>query len=198
MHTKFIVVCGKDKGMGGFMNPPGHAEHTYSVIEVNVSGPNREQGSMSLSYAASDETPLVPAHVKADCKRILAAHPGEYTDAWERRCYPYWKNCYRDAERLEYGKPGTLIFPVPYYKLKPLMKQNTVGQIGQYSEEYLATQNAERTAHNDAEIARAAAIATPENHSAYLFIRSFFPDAKPRLDLIANPPDDYGKPEVSA
>ncbi len=189
MKTEFVIVR---EGMGGFVNPPGHAEHSYSVREFNVHGSRREYSSMSLAYAAGDETPWVPEHIKERCRRLLQKHPGEYIEEWERTVYSYFKTCYQDVERLEYGKPGTLIYPVPYYKLKPLLKQEG-GETPKYTREYLDAENGPRRKWNEEEIERAKRIAVPENHLAYVFIRKFFPEAKPRLDLIENPPDDYGK-----
>lgn len=146
--TTFMIVTGK--GMGGFLNPPGHAEHTQSVHEYER---GRDRGSMSLSYAAGDETTWVPADFKARCKQALADNPGQFTDEWERVVYSYFRNCYspdgvtRNTSNATIGKNVSL---------------------------------------------------PAEWHLAYMHVRHYFPDAKPRLDLIADLPKDYGTVNLDA
>lgn len=41
-------------GMGGFLNPPGHPEHTFSV-EIDLRRGKENRGTMSLSYAVDCE-----------------------------------------------------------------------------------------------------------------------------------------------
>ncbi len=122
-------------GMGGFMNPPGHAEHSYHVQE----GLGRNAGSMSLSYALTSD--YVPTAIKTQARQLLDANPGTYTPEWEESCYAYWRNCWSpDGSELSSDK---------------LIISST---------------------------------GDPERHGAYLHIKEYFSDAKPRLDLIANPP----------
>ncbi len=144
--TTYIIVL---EGMGNAFNPPGHAEHNYSLKEIER---GREVGFSSLSYAAGPETTWVPQDVKERCRKLLADNPGNFTDAWERECYAYWRNCYspdgidRNVSNLVISRDGSL---------------------------------------------------PPERHAAFLHVKSFFPEANPRLDLIQNPPA-YGKSENKA
>lgn len=85
-ETKFIIV---NSGMGGFLNPPNHAEHSYGVEEY-VNG--RSSGSMSLTSALEDV--YVSDEVKEEARRLLKENAGEFTEEWEHSCYNYFRNCY--------------------------------------------------------------------------------------------------------
>jgi len=106
---------------------------------------------------------------------------------WIADTYRHHKHCYVDVERPEYGRPGTLIFPVPDYKLK------TFRDDYRWSEEYRTALRNEIDAYNREEIDRAAAIAIPENHQAVRIIRKFYPEYQPEPELIANPPQQIAQ-----
>lgn len=108
--------------------------------------------------------------------------------AWIESTYRHFKHCYADVERPEYGKPGTLIYPVPDYKLKAIVGQQYSGETGKYSQQYLDAANEAVRIFNDGERTRAAAIAVPENHQAVRVIRRFYPEYQPEMDLISAPP----------
>lgn len=91
MKTRYTIV---HEGMGGFLNPPGHAEHSYSVREYNVHGPRREHGSSSLSYAAANAEAWGHPGIARAAARKLAEMPGTFTPEWEREVYAYFRNCY--------------------------------------------------------------------------------------------------------
>jgi hypothetical protein len=109
----------------------------------------------------------------------------ERTRLWIVSTYIYFNRCYQDSERLEHGKSGMLIFPVPNYKLKPFTDDP------RWNEEYRAAAKAEADAFNRMEIERATRIATPDNHKAVVTIRRFYPDYQPELDLISSPPNEH-------
>lgn len=82
----------RKQGMGGFLNPPGHADREYAVEEYDGT---ELIGAMSLSYAAGTGTGTwVPEDIKTRCRKLLAEMPGTYTDAWEREVYTYFAHCY--------------------------------------------------------------------------------------------------------
>lgn len=77
-------------GAGGFLNPPGQAEHNYSVQEYRG---GHAVGFMSLSYAA--ESDYLPSKVKLVARRKLESAQGNPTDeAWIQSVYNYFRNCY--------------------------------------------------------------------------------------------------------
>jgi len=87
------------EGMGGFLNPPGHPEHTMSV-ETDLRRRPWNRGSMSLQAAADAEW-LDPA-TRAEAKRHLTEfqqkklpldHP-EVVD-WRHQVLGYFKNCWK-------------------------------------------------------------------------------------------------------
>ena len=90
-------------GMGGFLNPPGHPEHTSSV-ETDLRRHPENRGAMSLSYAA--ECDYIDPAVRAEAKRKLAEWPGSKlpidsveVQAWIRQVLGYFKGCYRNPNR---------------------------------------------------------------------------------------------------
>ena len=146
MKTRYVIV---NEGMGGFLNPPGHAEHAYSVREYNVHGPEREQSSISLSYAAQHAIEWGHPGIARAAASKLAEQPGTFTPEWDRECYAYFANCYApDGVTRDVGK--------------------------------CEIRSGQTPALN------------PEWHLAYLHVRSFFPDARPNIALIENPPT-WGK-----
>lgn len=91
METKFSI---DNSGMGSFLNPPGHAEHDYSVVEKRVYGPKRDNeiGCYSLNYVL--ECNYIPENVKQEARQLLAENPGQFTTKWEHTIYNYFRNCY--------------------------------------------------------------------------------------------------------
>lgn len=76
-------------GMGGFLNPEGHAEHSWSISMVER---GRESGSMSLQGAIESE--WTPVEVKDIAKNLLAQNPGRITKTWIKSVYRYFRHCY--------------------------------------------------------------------------------------------------------
>ncbi len=101
--------------------------------------------------------------------------------AWIESTYARMRHCYAEADRPEYGKPGTLIYPLPDYKLKHFHDDPRFNDVWREAEQ---TRIREENAFEEN---RARAIATPENHQAVRLIRSFYPEYQPDLDLIENP-----------
>ena len=106
MNTKVKYISARintRRGMGGFLNPPGHPELTSSV-ETNLRRRLENRGSMSLSYAA--ECDYISPAVRAEAKRKLAewsanrlAIDSNEVQAWVRQVLGYFKGCYRNPDR---------------------------------------------------------------------------------------------------
>ena len=60
MNDKYYI---KNEGMGGFLNPPLHAEHSYSVESYN------RDTSMSLSYALTCD--YIPSNIQEKARSLL-------------------------------------------------------------------------------------------------------------------------------
>jgi hypothetical protein len=83
--TKKLV----NRGMGGFLNPPTHPEHEWSVIEIER---NREVGSMMLTLAA--EQSFQPAVDKLAAWVAPPLDSSEVQD-WISQVLGYFKGCYK-------------------------------------------------------------------------------------------------------
>ena len=87
-------------GMGGFLNPPTHPEHTHSV-ETDLRRRPEDRGRMSLSYAATCE--YLADETRAAAKRRLdewVAPPVDSPEiqAWIRRVLGYFAGCYKGPD----------------------------------------------------------------------------------------------------
>ncbi|MEK5036158.1 hypothetical protein MKY96_32435, partial [Paenibacillus sp. FSL R7-0302] len=85
--TKFVIV---NSGAAGFLNPPGHAEHNYSVRELSRN--NKEISSESLSSALINDS--IPEDIKNRAKMLLERFPGDFTEEWEHSVYNYFRCAY--------------------------------------------------------------------------------------------------------
>jgi hypothetical protein len=104
MNTTYIIDS--THGAGGFLNPPQHAEHNYSIIGKER---GREVESMSLSYAVTAE--YVPAHIRQRAQEILEQNPGVITEEWIISTYKYFGHTYSPdgiernvSKAIYYGK----------------------------------------------------------------------------------------------
>ena len=153
MEKRFICKDGAsnyylvNSGMGGFLNPPSHPEHTYSIQEFRG---GHECGSYSLSAAASEM--YLPAQVRGTAKGVLKRwKAGTPDSAWVHSVYNYFRHCYsKDGVSTNVNNGSTITF-------------------GKF------WGNAEQEADMP-----------PTHHLGYLYVKSFYPDHEPDLNLIAN------------
>jgi len=85
-----------NSGMGGFLNPPEHPEHFYSVKQF---GPDYFGGAFSMSLSSAVECDWLLDSVKAKAKAVLDQWikpelESEAVQDWICRCLGYFKNCY--------------------------------------------------------------------------------------------------------
>jgi hypothetical protein len=90
-------------GMGGFLNPPGHPEHTHSV-ETDLRRRPWNRSRMSLSAAVACEWLDTSTREAADWfLKSWQPLPIDHPDvvAWVRRVLGYFRSCYRNANLAE-------------------------------------------------------------------------------------------------
>jgi hypothetical protein len=122
----------------------------------------------------------VDTRLRALWQPLPIEHAG--VQVWIRHVYQHMAHCYRDEGALEYGRPATLIFPVPDYKLRRFVDDV------RFSNEWRALEHQKIDQENREIRERAAAIAIPANHQAVRWIQKFYPAHDPRVDLIEEPP----------
>jgi hypothetical protein len=91
------------EGMGGFLNPPGHPEHFYSV-QTDLRRRPENRGSMSLSAAAECE--WLDDFTRQQAKNKLESWEAKpLTDPevkeWVYQVLGYFKRCYRNPDHSE-------------------------------------------------------------------------------------------------
>jgi hypothetical protein len=95
--AKPLYIIRNDHGTGGFLAPPGHPSHFYSVEGYYggrikpVSGPDLIAG---LDYLLANEYGDVPADVKAQAQRIMDAAVLTCSEMWVRSVYGHFRNSY--------------------------------------------------------------------------------------------------------
>lgn len=181
-------------GSGCFMDAPGFP--SYFVQHVYTTrGDSPSRGAVAVIkfegvYRVIETAENWPKEGEAHERMRKLWQPlpldHERVRLWILTCYSYFGTCYADAERPEYGRPGTLIYPRPYYK------RETFRDDPRFSDAWREAEQARVAEVNRFEDERAARVAIPENHRAVLAIREFYPDYQPELDLIENRPNAYG------
>lgn len=92
-----------DSGSGGFLNPPGHPEHTQSV-ETDLRRRPENRGRMSLSGAVTADylPPVIRGRASGILKRWANENAGTEPDAaWVAQVLGYFRNCYRNPAAPE-------------------------------------------------------------------------------------------------
>ncbi|HYK70398.1 MAG TPA: hypothetical protein VEV45_20810 [Streptosporangiaceae bacterium] len=189
---------GKDAGSGSFLSPPGNAALSYSIYGYHSSGrgkprTNRSSGPdtiMSIESLAEDEGGYYPKASVERAKRIIAAAHAEMSELWVRSVYRYFNHSYspdgidRNVSNAVFWKPGD----EDEYKCSCRKvfdtQQALIGHIAgkrktlSFDPEFAAKMHHRETP---------AKPQPPEHHLGYLCVKRYFPNATPRLDLIADP-----------
>lgn len=178
-------------GAGCFLDAPGFP--TYFLRSVYTAQGNTPRngpdhvlgvGKDLWRFESDDYEKLGPIY-----RRIYRPLPLDHprVKLWILAVARHLRSCYRDEERQEYGRPGTLIYPVPGYKLK------TPHIDHRWTDEYKQAAIDEAEAFNKMERDRADRIATIDNHMGVRNIREIYPDFQPPAWFL-NPPADMGQP----
>lgn len=96
------------EGMGGFLCPPGHPEHTMSV-ETDLQRAKHNRGAMSLTACAESENMAGPIRQRArDILKEWEQERRPLDDAevqdWVRQAMGYFRNCYKGNDDGRYGR----------------------------------------------------------------------------------------------
>lgn len=202
----------RNLGSGCSGDPPGFP--TYFLRSVYTQhgdtphgGPTHVLRDASGVFRAIPETDWRGTREESDARRdalmrrlwlpLPYGHPR--VRAWIVAAYQQMKHCYRDGapgphlKPPEYGRPATLIFPVPYYELR------TFHDDERFSEEWRAKEQAAVAEHNAQLCTLYAKRCVPEYHAAYLTVSGYYPEHGPDLALIADPgrvrPGDWWETE---
>ena len=163
-------------GMGCFLDAPGFPSYYLQpVYDARGNTPRGAPGAVLRgtdgAYHVVDTLRGRDALLRSLYLPLPVDHPR--VQAWIGEVARHMAHCYADVERPEYGRPGTLIFPVPAYKLR------TFRDDPRWNDEYRAAARAEIEAYNKQEIEHAVRVATLDNHRAVLTIRKIYPDWTP-------------------
>jgi hypothetical protein len=185
MPSFYKIVSGKDGGTGSFLCPPGHPAHQYSLYGWNSKSvatrkPEDPSSIGSVEGALEDPYGDIQPEVKAQARRIFADAELVCSEAWLRNVYGYFRYSYSpDGAERNVSKPVS-------WKPFPC------------SCGYSASRTrADLQSHMDSKGITHQPAITPqppaEHHLGYLCVREYFPDHRPRVDLIDNPGRGYGQ-----
>jgi hypothetical protein len=116
---------------------------------------------------------------------------------WMQQQYIHFQRCYRDHDKPEYGRPGTLIWPITSFDL--ISVANVSEDVRERDKDYDPSKTVEQIIwwrqaavkrQHDAYIESKRHLAVPDNHLAVLSIREFYPEHMPILEWIKKPPMD--------
>jgi hypothetical protein len=196
---------GKDGGSGSFLSPPGHPSLAYSIYGYHSSGkgrPNTNRASgpdliMGIDGLAEDEGGYYPKWAVEKAKRLLAEATTEPSEEWIRHAYGYFAHSYSPD-----GVDRNVSNALSSSKLHCACGETSYNQRG--LNHHIDTARARMRGPKGGKIRGSGGhyqvpspTFPPEHHLAYLMIKSYFPNATPRLDLIAHPEGLYGTRECS-
>lgn len=183
-------------GNGCFLDPPGYPTYfTQSVYTSHGNQPARGAQTVICGRVVEhsndyDSKKTWDEIIKLRDKRLQGLwnplpidHPR--TRAWIVAVYIHLNHCYHDESATD-KSDQTLIFPVPYYKLKSFTDDP------RFSDEWRQMEIAAVKQANEDIMRHAQQVAVPDNHMAVRLIRRFYPEYQPELDMIAHPPETRG------
>lgn len=98
-------------GSGGFLCPPGHPNHRYSLHEFVSPRGRKVIGIFSIDYALLGDHAATP-QIKLQVAKIYGKSELVCSEKWIRHVYGYFRNCYlpesgeKAADKLLIVKPG--------------------------------------------------------------------------------------------
>ena len=170
-------------------NPRKGPEEVISVSEQVVEGAD---GAFRVTrsdkdWRREDTWDTVQARYQGRLRRLYRPLPFEHprVQAWVAHLFQYFNHCYTDdAGKVappEYGRPGLLVYPLPYYKLRHFTDDP------RFSGEWRAKEMAAvEQANADLEWA-AREVAVFDNHRAVRHVREVYPDFGPDYSCTVEP-----------
>jgi hypothetical protein len=181
MAQTLYKIVNDGQGSGGFLCPPGHPNHLYTVEGYYggrvkpVNGPDLIAG---LGYLIADEYHDVPPELRARARKIMRDAELTCSEAWVRYVYGYFRNSYSPD-----GVNRNVSDAISSSRLHCACGR-----------EFWREAELERHLDGTGPSHYKVTVPLPPagHHLGYLCVREYFPEHEPRLDLIADPGDGYG------
>jgi hypothetical protein len=186
------------QGMGCYLDPPGFP--TYFIRpQYTRNGKSPRQGTdvelLGREIARAED--YRSEGYKELYRRLYLPLPFDHprVQAWIVAVFTHMRHSYRDVDRPEYNRPGTLIYPIPGWRLTTVKINAAVDDPEdlRFSETYRAKIRELRALAVQEEETRAAKVAIPENHHAVIAVREIYPDQDPAA-LLARYQDVTDRP----
>jgi hypothetical protein len=166
----------KGDGMGGFLSPPGHWSHRWHVEEYATARSRNPVGTYSLEYVF-DPGLHTPETLRARVQKIMDGSALVCSELWLRSVYTHFRRCYSPDgidTRTENAVTGSGL--ATQYIIEAGLDRDATPERRAEVRSAAATRAAARLAAMPADW-----------HLAVMWVRRFFPDHEPRLDLITDP-----------
>uniref|UniRef100_A0A6M3LQ72 Uncharacterized protein n=1 Tax=viral metagenome TaxID=1070528 RepID=A0A6M3LQ72_9ZZZZ len=161
--------------------PPGHPRYFVRAVYTQYgNSPPDRPGNLGANYEYHGRYYTELEDVDRHFKPLPLEHPR--VQAWIIATFNHHRYCYQDPNGTGGWHDNLIIYPVPSYKLEKFRDDE------RFSDKWRETAKAAIAQANQDIEARAAAIATPDNHGATIIIRRHYPDFIPTTELIDNPP----------
>jgi hypothetical protein len=182
----------EDPGNGCYLDPPGYPTYFTQCVytrqgntpargpEMVLCAPGLGMRDVTFTWDHRETRAEEEARRAAWWDRLYLPLPFTHprVKAWVAALVAHFAHCYRNVEDTEYGRPATLIYPVPDYKLKSFTDDP------RWSEECRQAAQAEVEAFNRQAQAHASRIATFENRWDVIAIQKAYPTlAMATIDL---------------
>jgi len=166
-------------------SPNGNEPQRGPIMVIDAGDSTHRIIATADEWGEGETWETIGARRKALMLRLYTPLPFDHprVQAWIAATHQHLQHCYVDeaaaAEPLECGKPATIIFPVPYYKLR------TFHDDPRFSDEWRTKERAAIDQHNADKRAAYTAVATLDNHRAVRAIREIYPEYAPTAESIA-------------
>lgn len=182
----------KHLGSGCYGDPPGFPSYFLQSVYTQYGNPPRTRGGMAPQELICGRVVFRENSAwngkEARLRRLYKPLPEEHArvQAWEQAKYAHHARCYFHPTEMEGDRRKVVIWGLGDFTVK------TFKDDPRFSDEWRQAEKASIEAHNS-EIKRLwDEIAVPDNHSAVVLIREWYPEHTARLDWILDPPANPG------
>jgi len=195
------------QGMGGFLAPPGHPDHVYEVRgywprgdrAVNIARRREADSYGSLSGAVENDRDMYPDSVVRQAQAIMDRAELACSEAWVRSVYGYFRNSYspdgvdRNVSNMISASEYHCACGEHSYSRGVLQLHLNRAIKAMLGLRNRWTRKPEKFPAGPHYLVTPDTLELlPERHLGYLCVQSYFPDHRPRTDLIADPGQGYG------
>lgn len=179
--TRYYKIVKDGRGSCGFLCPPGHWNHRYTLNEYNTARSRTVVGIGPIENALAEDSGAVDT-IRDQVRRIIERSTLVCSELWMAEVYGYFRGMYV-PESGERNASGLI-------SVASLAREQALAEVGPSAWGAMTREERAATLATTADAIRASLPA--ERHAAVAMVREYFPEHRPSLDLIADPGKGYG------